>query len=171
MRSLTFVTVILTIGIVAAGAAQERAQIPAPATTDTYVWTGVLVSFEDATRTMTAKVRIFGPQALGEPGRFKPGDRVSLSWLGYDAHADHVREVVPDDATRRNQGSFQFPAEFVSAEEQNNYVTVKFHVPASASVTLKALKPGDWVRVRSRQNPSNETDTVVDVKPFMSLAQ
>ena len=38
-------------------------------------------------------------------------------------------------------------------------------------MTLKGLKPGDWVRVRSRQNPSSEADTVVDVKPFTSLAQ
>ena len=72
MRSLISVSIILTIAIVAAGAAQEQAQVPAKATSDTYVATGVLVSFDNATQMMTAKARVLARKPWANPDAFRP---------------------------------------------------------------------------------------------------
>ena len=138
----------------------------------TYVWNGVLVSFDETLKTMTVKARLFGPQAMGDPGRFKPGDRVLLVLV-------RIRRLTPTPNGRSGHmmplmsraSRFQFPAQFVSSEAGNNDVTIKLPVPQAAALTMKALKPGDWVRVRARQRPSSEADAVVDVKPFASLEQ
>jgi hypothetical protein len=60
------------------------------------------------------------------------------------------------------------PAELVSTEAPNQYITIRVKVPESALPALKTVKSGEWVTVTSRHQPSTDGDAVVSVKPYGS---
>jgi hypothetical protein len=58
------------------------------------------------------------------------------------------------------------PAELVSPEAPNQYITLRVSVPESALSGLKAVKPGEWVTVTARHRPSTDAEAVIAVKPY-----
>jgi len=62
------------------------------------------------------------------------------------------------------------PAELVSPEATNQYVTLRVKVPEAALAAIKSVKPGEWVTVTSRHRPASEAEAVLAVKPYNESA-
>ena len=155
------VTAAITIGGSALGVAQSS-----QAQSDTFTWTGALVAFDATAKSMTVKSRVAYQEAISELKQFKAGDRVWVVWSGIHDSSDAVRQVRRADAGRTIDDTLVLPAELVSTETPNQYVTLRVKVPESAMATIKAVKPGEWVTVTSRHRPSTDDEAVVAVKPY-----
>ena len=158
----------MTMGAVAIGTAQSS-QTP-PGQGDTYTWSGELVSVDKSAATVTVKSRVAYQDALSELKQFKPGDKVFVVWSGLHDYSDAVRQVRRFESGRQIADTLVLPAEFVSTEAPNQYVTVRVKVPQSSLAAVGEVKPGGWVTVTSRHRPSTEADAVVAVRPYSSPA-
>jgi hypothetical protein len=137
-------------------------------TSETYSWSGELVQLDANGRTMTVKTRVVGDQALAELPRFKSGDRIVLTWSGFDTYADAISRAVRYEAGKKWNEPFNFPVDFVAYER--GYVTFKMPVPASSVDPLKSVKPGEWVTAIARHRPSSETEIVTAVNAYTAAA-
>jgi hypothetical protein len=63
---------------------------------------------------------VVGEQTDAEFRRLKAGERVLLTWSGYDRYADAIRDVRPA-AVNKFEERFTFPAEFVSFDTARRY--------------------------------------------------
>jgi hypothetical protein len=133
---------------------------------DTYTWNGELVSSDTTAKTMTVKSRVAYQEAISELKHFKAGDRVWIVWSGVHDSSDAVRQVRRSDTGRTIDENLVLPAELVSTDAPNQYLTIRVKVPESALAAIKTVKPGEWVTVTSRHRPSTEDDAVVAVKPY-----
>ena len=133
---------------------------------DTYTWNGELVSLDTTAKTMTVKSRVAYQEAISELKNFKAGDRVWIVWSGMLDSTDAVRQVRRSDTGRRIDENLVLPAELVSTETPNQYLTIRIKVPESSVTTIKRVKSGEWVTVTSRHQPSTEDAAVVSVRPY-----
>jgi exosome complex RNA-binding protein Csl4 len=133
---------------------------------DTYTWNGELVSSDTTAKTMTVKSRVAYHEAISELKHFKAGDRVWIVWSGVHDSSDAVRQVRRSDTGRAIDENLVLPAELVSTDAPNQYLTIRVKVPESALAAIKTVKPGEWVTVTSRHRPSTEDDAVVAVRPY-----
>ena len=133
---------------------------------DTYTWNGELVSLDATAKTLTVKSRVAYPEAISELKHFKAGDRVWIVWSGIHDSSDAVRQVRRAEAGRKIDENLVLPAELVSTEAPNQYLTIRIKVPENAVAAIKTVKPGEWVTVTSRHQPSTEEDAVVSVRPY-----
>ena len=120
------------------------AQSTQPAS-EAFSWNAELVALDQNAKVITVKSPFVGEPAAVEFERMKAGERVMLTWSGYDTYADAIREVRPV-AVKKLEERFTFPAEFVSFDAAHRYVTFKVQIPQNSLGNLKALKPGEWVR-------------------------
>ena len=151
----------LTIGGPVLGLAQSS-QTKA----DTYTWNGELVSLDTTAKTMTVKSRVAYQEAISELKNFKAGDRVWIVWSGIHDSSDAVRQVRRAERSRKIDENLVLPAELVSTETPNQYLTIRIKVPESAVAAIKTVKPGEWVTVTSRHQPSTDDEAVVSVRPY-----
>ena len=156
---------ILTIVLTISGAVPGIAQSSQPKN-DTYTWIGELVSLDTTAKTMTVKSRIAYHEAISELTHFKGGDRVWIVWSGIHDSSDAVRQVRRSEAGRKIDENLVLPAELASTEAPNQYLTIRIKVPESAMTEIKTVKPGEWVTVTSRHQPSTEEEAVVSVRPY-----
>jgi hypothetical protein len=159
----------LTFCVLALTAVRVGAQSVQP-TSETYSWSGELVSFDASGRTITVKSRVVGDQALKELPNFKAGDRIILTWSGFDTYADAISRAVRYDAAKKWSEPFTFPVEFVAYEAPRQYVTFKCQVPAGSVEPLKAVKPGEWVTATSEHRATNETEAITAVNAYTASA-
>lgn len=157
------VAAVLTLVTPAIGAAQ----VSQP-TRDTYAWSGELVSVDTTTMTMTVKSRMAYQEALSELKQFKPDEPVWVVWSGVHDYSDAVRHVRRVEANRTIHENLVLPAELVSAEAADQYVTFRVKVPEGVLTSIGTVKPGEWVTVTSRHRPSADSQAVVAVKPYGS---
>jgi len=136
---------------------------------DTYLWHGELVAFDPAGKTITVKSMAVG-SALEELGNFKAGDRVLLSWSGIDKYANAVNRAVRYDATKKFDERFAFPAEFVSFDAAQRYVTFKAPIPAESISKVESLKAGQWVTATSPHGESSATRPIVAIRGYNDTA-
>ena len=153
----------LTLTAPSIGAAQSS-----QSKSDTYTWSGELVSVDTTSMSMTVKSRVAYQEALSELKQFKPGEQVWIVWSGVRDYSDAVRQVRRSSGGHPIDEDLVLPAELVSPEATNQYIAIRVKVPASSLAALKGVKPGEWVTVVSRHRPSPETDAVVAVKPYGS---
>ncbi len=106
-------------------------------------WYAEVVSFDAATRTLTAKARV-EPHVAARATRFKSGDRVVLSWTAYKGEADAVRSVTGEKATAAESG-YLVRAKFVGVDGET--MTFATTVPVAVATTLGSAKAGTPVRV------------------------
>lgn len=139
----------------------------APTGSDTYQWSGELVSFDGTGNTATVKARIVDQDAAAEVKKFKTGERVLLQWSGYEAYADAIRRVMPYTESRTATDRFLLPVELASTETPNQYLTFRVRVPAGGASALKAVKPGEWITVISSHKAVRETDAVISARPYV----
>jgi hypothetical protein len=138
-------------------------------TSETFSWSGELVTLEETARFITVKSRVVGEQTAAELGRPKAGERIVLTWSGYDKYADAIREVRSSSVNKPEE-RFTFPAEFVSFDADHRYLTFKVQIPQNSLGNLKALKPGEWLTATSPHGPSAKSNPVVMVKPYVEHA-
>jgi hypothetical protein len=131
----------------------------------TYRWNGELVAVDPTASTLTVKSRVAYQEAISELKQFKPGEKVWIVWSGVSDSSDAVRQVRRA-ATGTRIENMVLPAELVSPEAPNQYLTIRVKVPEASVAALKDVKPGQWVTVTSRHRPATETDAVVSVKPW-----
>jgi hypothetical protein len=151
--------------VLAAAAVRVGAESVQP-TSPTYSWSGELVTFDANTRTMTVKSRVVADHARDEMPKFKAGDKIIVTWSGFDMYSDGISRVVRYDATKKWSDPFTFPVEFVTYEEPRQYVTFKFQVPAGSVDAVKSLKPGEWVTGIARHRPSSEAEAITTVHAY-----
>jgi hypothetical protein len=125
-----------------------------------------LVSLDATAKSMTVKSRVAYQEAISELKHFKAGDRVWVVWSGIHDSSDAVRQVRRAEAGRKIDDTLVLPAELVSTEAPNQYVTIRVKLPESALAAIKTVKPGEWVTVTSRHRPSTDEDAVVAVRPY-----
>jgi hypothetical protein len=159
------VLAVLTLGSPSIGAAQSS-----DSGADTYQWHGELVSIDTSASTITVKSRVAYQDAVSELKQFKPGERVWIAWSGVHDYSDAVRQVRRLSSSSKIGDNFVMPAELVSTETPNQYLTVRVKVPANALSALKDVKPGEWVTVTSRHRPGTDAEAVVAVRPYVADA-
>jgi len=135
-------------------------------TSEAFSWSGELVALNENARLMRVKSRVVGEQAPADFGRLKAGERVLLTWSGFDKYADAIREVRSAGVSKTEE-RFTFPVEFVSFDAGRQYVTFKVQIPESGISNLKSLKPGEWVTATSPHGPSSKSTPVVMVRPYV----
>lgn len=158
----------LALIIAIAGGVIARAQTSQP-NRDTYTWNGEFVGFDATAKTITVKPRVAYQEAISELKQFKAGDRVWIVWSGIHDYSDAVRQVRRP-GTSRIEEDLVLPAELVSTEAPNQYITIRVKVPESSFPSMKTLKPGEWVTVTSRHQPSSDDAAVFAVRPYTSTA-
>jgi exosome complex RNA-binding protein Csl4 len=156
----TLATILTIGGIVLAGAQSPHTK------SDTYTWNGELVSVDTTALTMTVKSRVAYQETISELKNFKPGDRVWIVWSGVSDSSDAVRQIRRSESGRTIDENMALPAELISTEAPNSYITIRVKVPESGVAAVKAVKPGEWVTVTSRHRPPSEAEAVVAVKPW-----
>lgn len=159
--SIAVLALVLTIG----GAVFAGAQ-PSQTTSGTYTWNGEFVSLDTTAKTVTVKSRVAYQEAISELKNFKAGDRVWIWWSGVQDSSDAVRQVRRPETGRKIDENLMLPAELVSTEAPNQYVTIRVKVPETVLSTIKAVKPGEWVTVTSRHRPSTDDEAVVAIRPW-----
>lgn len=155
------VAAVVTIGAPALGVAQSS-----QTQGDTFTWSGELVSFDAIAKSMTVKSRVAYQEAISELTHFKAGDHVWVVWSGNHDYSDAVRQVRRADTGRTIDDPLVLPAELVSTEAPNQYITIRVKLPESALAAITTVKPGQWVTVTSRHRPSTDADAVVAVRPY-----
>jgi hypothetical protein len=162
---IAILTIVATISAPVPGIAQSSQP-----KSDTYTWNGELVSLDTTAKTMTVKSRVAYQEAISELKHFKAGDRVWIVWSGIHDSSDAVRQVRRSETGRKIDENLVLPAELVSTEAPNQYVTIRIKVPESGLAAIKTVKPGEWVTVTSRHQPSTEDEAVVAVRPYGASA-
>ena len=156
---------LLTLGAPSVSAAQAP-----QSKSDTYTWSGELVSVDATAKSMTVKSRIAYQEALSDLTQFRPGDQVWIVWSGVHDYSDAIRQVRRPSPGRVIHEDLVLPAELVSPEATNQYIAIRVKVPESGLAAIKSVKPGEWVTVTSRHRPSTDGDAVAAVKPYGSTA-
>jgi hypothetical protein len=144
--------------------AAESAQL----TGEVFSWNAELVALDGTTHALTVKAPVVYEQAPAQLQRMKAGDRVMLTWSGYDKYADAIREVHP--AANKSVDRFTFPADFVSYDAEHRYVTFTLQIPESGVANLKALKAGEWVTATSPHGALAKSNPVTMVRPYVEHA-
>lgn len=151
------------------GTPVHGAQSSQPAS-DTFTWVGELVSLDAGAGKITVKSRVAYQEALSELKQFKAGEPVWVVWSGVSDHSDAVRQFRRPEANRKIADTLVMPAELVSPEATNQYVTLRVKVPEAGLAAIKSVKPGEWVTVTSRHRPASEAEAVLAVKPYNESA-
>lgn len=138
-------------------------------TNEAFSWNAELVTLDESARAITVKSRVVGEQTPAEFARLKAGERVMLTWSGYDQYADAIREVR-SAGINKSEGRFTFPAEFVAFDAARRYVTFKVQIPETSVGNLKSLKAGEWVTATSPHGPSAKSNAVLKVRPYVERA-
>jgi hypothetical protein len=164
-KQLIAVSVVALCVGVGVTAAQSTPQVPQQVS-DSYVWHGELVSFDEGTKALTVKAPIL-TEAEKEVGRFKAGDRVLVTWSGMDRYAGAVRSVTGYSAAQKITDPFAFAAELTSPAVQGGLVAFRLPAPEAKVDALKSVKPGEWVTVTARQRPASEAQTIASVERYV----
>ena len=153
-------TIVIISGPVLVGAQSTQTK------DDTYTWSGELVSLDATAMTMTVKSRVAYQEAIAELKHFKGGDRVWIVWSGGQDSSDAVRQVRRSETGRGIDENLVLPAELISTEAPDSYITIRVKVPENGLSAIKTAKPGEWVTVTSRHRPASDAEAVIAVRPW-----
>ena len=132
----------------------------------TYLWNGEFVSLDTTAKTVTVKSRVAYQDAISELKQFKAGEHVWIVWSGIHDFSDAIRQVRRAETGRKIDENLVLPAELVSTDAPNQYLTIRIKAPENALAAIKTVKPGEWISVTSRHKPSTEDDAVVAVRAY-----
>lgn len=162
-KQVTSIVFVLWLATSLLGAAQSG--VPRG---DTYQWSGELVAFDTTASTLTVKSRIAYQEAVSEVKQFKPGEKGWIVWSGIHDYSDAVRQIRRASTGNKIDEDLVMPAELVSTETPNQYLTIRVKVPEGSLAAIKDVKPGQWLNVTSHHRPSTEAEAIVAVKPYGS---
>jgi len=163
MRDVAVLLLATTLAAPAAGAMQSSAK-----DSNTYTWLAELVSLDKTA--LTVKARVAYPEAVAELKQFKPGERVWVIWSGVLDYSDAVRQIRKAEPGGKIDENLVLPAELVSTEAPNQYVTLRVTVSESSAAAIRAVKAGEWITVTSRHRPATESEAIVAAAPYGSTA-
>ena len=170
MKNVWMLLAVVTFSVLTLTVMGVAAQAINP-TSPSYSWSGELVSFDSGTRMVTVKARVLGDEAKRELSNFKAGDRVVLTWSGYDTYADGILRTARYDAAKKWNEPFTFPVEFVAYEGSDRtipYVTFKFEVPSASIEAVKLVKPGHWITTTARHRATSESEAIMAVNSYVT---
>jgi len=130
-RSIAAFTFVFTTAITVLAAEQ-----PSAAKSDTYTWNGELVSFDTTADTMTVKVRVAYPDVVSQVKHIAAGERVWIVWSGVHDFSDAVRQVRRAESRSQISEDLVLPAELVSTEAPNQYITMRVKVPETSLAAI-----------------------------------
>jgi hypothetical protein len=156
---VTMLAVLVLTGSLAAQSAQLTGEV--------FSWNAELVALDGTTRVLTVKAPVVYEQAPAEFLKMKAGERVMLTWSGYDKSADAIREVHPMAGVNKSNDRFTFPAEFVSYDAEHRHVIFKLQIPENSVASLRMLRPGEWISATSPHGPSAKSTPVTMVRPYV----
>lgn len=162
---LLWLTALCVLAPAAGSVSANPAQAVEP-TTPTYSWNGELVALDQAARTLTVKSRVVG-QSPERFAAFRAGQRIVLTWSGFDRYGWYIADAAPFDAGPKANEPFALPVEFVSFDPAIQYLTFKTQIPAASLPSLKSLKPGEWVTATSPHRLAGEKEVVTAVRPYV----
>jgi hypothetical protein len=139
-------------------------------TGEVFSWSGELVALDATVHVLTVKAPVVYEQAPAEFHRMKVGDRMMLTWSGFDKSADAIREAHPMAGFSKSGDRFTFPAEFVSYDTEHRYLTFKVQIPENSVANLKTVKAGEWVTATSPHGPTAKSNPVMMVRPYVEHA-
>jgi hypothetical protein len=144
----------LTLG---AGAAQ-------PAGEATYRWFAELVAYDASMQTVTVKARVVADSDQPTDfARLHAGDDAVLTWSGVET-AVGIRTI--ERGRKSSVGGLTLPIEYVSADDQHQYVTFKVRIPADSAAAIAKLKPGDFVSAISPRGVTDAKQAVAAIRPY-----
>lgn len=149
-RLLVF-TFALAVPVAAGAQATPTPAGPAPASAakstapSSFNWYAEVVSFDAASRTLTAKARVEA-HVPGRASSLKAGERVVLGWAAFKGEADAVRSVTAEKATVAESG-YLVRATLVAVDAPGRSLTFSTKVPVAVAATLGSAKTGTPVRV------------------------
>jgi hypothetical protein len=85
--------------------------------------------------------------------------------VGYSRLQHAIRQFRKAEAGKIGE-DLVMPAELVSTETPNQYVTIRMKVPGNSAAAIKDVKPGEWVTVTSRHRPPSDAEAVIEVRPY-----
>lgn len=145
--SLFLGSVVLGIPLFIATAVTAQARRPIAGT---YTWGAEVVSVDRAAGTLTVRAKVTGIQPIMELPKFKPGDRLLLTWAvqsalnGPDRYGDAIIHTVLYDSRKKLEEPFTFATELVAFDPVNRSVVFKIAV-APDTIDIKSLNPGQWL--------------------------
>jgi hypothetical protein len=167
MRNPWIVSAFVTFGVLAFTAIRLGAQAAQP-TSPTYTWSAQLVALDAQSHVMTVKAPVRGDQAHTELPKFMSGDRILLTWTGYDTLATDISRAVRFNPASNWSQPFAFPVEFVSYDAGSQYLTFKVKAPETSLETVKSVKLGEWITTTARHRPTTENDVIAGVAPYVN---
>lgn len=151
-----------------AGSVLVSTQAPAVVDKRTYVWSAELMSLDEKAKTVTAKAPVETAVTTYVMTKFKPGDKVMLTWIANAGKPEtgpvlfiEKYEVMRDSKV---DVGYILPVEFVAADTTAKTITFKATVPDSALPALKSIASGQWFKVTSPMSQPAETALIVSIE-------
>ena len=141
---------------------------PAPARGATYRWQGELVALDEAAGTLTVMSRVASPTGLEAVADAEAGDRIVITWSGFESRASGIRSAMPDDGSGLwGSNRFLLRATFVDIDATGRYLTFNARMPEESLAGVRALKRGDWASVMSPHHPADGSPSVLSVDAYV----
>jgi len=156
---------VVSLGLV--GFAGHEAKAQDSDETETYDWSAQLVSFDRTSSTAVFKARIESHATIDNLEEFSDGDRLILVWSGR-SWAAGVRDLARDPELTPD--TLSLPVEFVSSENDNQYLNFRIHVPEASAGTIAAFEPGTRVTGISPKMATNWTTGVQTLRHYNDVS-
>lgn len=146
-------------GFTATGAAAQEQE--------TYDWSAVLMSFDEANHTAVMQARFEGRVDVEPFGRFEEGERLTLVWTGR-RWAAGIRDLGPDPDVSAE--ALTLPVEFVSTAREGRYLNFRVQVPEDSVETLAALDIGARVTGISPKGRKDFADAILTLREYNDIS-
>ena len=120
-----------------------------------YAWYVELVAVDQAAKTMTVTAQT--REAVNRyVENYEPGDKLMLTWVPVEGEADTIIYTPKYEVMRGIEDGYILPAEFVSADTDNNSLTFRTSVPDGMLASIAGVQAGQWIRVTSPMHQPEE---------------
>ena len=89
-------------------------------------------------------------------GNYEPGDKLMLTWVPVEGEVDTISYTPKYEVTRGIEDGYILPAEFVSADTDNNSLTFRTSVPDGMLASIAGVQAGQWIRVTAPMHQPEE---------------
>ena len=145
----------MLVGAACAAACALGASMLSAQEVRSYAWYAELVAVDQAAKTMT--VTALTREAVNRYiGIYEPGDKLMLTWVPVEGEADTIIYTPKYEVMRGIEDGYILPAEFVSADTDNNSLTFRTSVPDGMLASIAGVQAGQWIRVTAPMHQPEE---------------
>jgi hypothetical protein len=157
-------TLVAGVGLLSLGTALATAAETSTDGVAAYTWFAELVAYDAPSHTATLRARIVAyPDKPTDFSRLHAGDSAMLTWSGVET-AVGIRAIEPGKKSSFDR--MTLPIEYVSSDDQHQFVTFKVRIPAKDAGAIAKLKPGDYVTATSPLTAANAKAAVSAIGPY-----